>query len=54
MHASLDGAALALTTYEFMLLRALADRAGRVQLVQLVRGNAEEAFDRPVDVHICG
>ncbi len=56
MHATLDGVALVLTTYEFMLLRALADRAGRVlsreQLVDLVRGSAEEAFDRSIDVHI--
>jgi DNA-binding response OmpR family regulator len=56
MHATLDGTALVLTTYEFMLLRALADRAGRVlsreQLVDLVRGSSEEAFDRSIDVHI--
>ncbi|MBX3262519.1 MAG: response regulator transcription factor [Labilithrix sp.] len=56
MHASLDGVTLALTTYEFMLLRALAERAGRVltreQLVDIVRGSAEEAFDRSVDVHV--
>ncbi len=56
MHATLDGATLSLTTYEFMLLRALAERAGRVlsreQLVDIVRGSAEEAFDRSVDVHI--
>jgi DNA-binding response OmpR family regulator len=56
MHATLDGVSLVLTTYEFMLLRALADRAGRVlsreQLVDLVRGSAEEAFDRSIDVHI--
>ncbi len=56
MSATLDGAQLALTTYEFMLLRALAERAGRVlsreQLVDLVRGSAEEAFDRSVDVHV--
>ena len=56
MSASLDGNALALTTYEFMLLHALAERAGRVmtreQLVDLVRGSADEAFDRTVDVHI--
>lgn len=54
--ATLDGAQLALTTYEFSLLRALAERAGRVlsreQLVDLVRGSAEEAFDRSVDVHV--
>ena len=56
MNASLDGAPLALTTYEFMLLRALAERAGRVlsreQLVDIVRGSADEAFDRSVDVHV--
>lgn len=56
MHATLDGASLVLTTYEFMLLRALADRAGRVlsreQLVDIVRGSAEEAFDRSIDVHV--
>jgi len=56
MAATLDGATLVLTTYEFMLLRALAERAGRVlsreQLVDIVRGSADEAFDRSVDVHI--
>lgn len=56
MTATLDGAPLALTTYEFVLLRVLAERAGRVlsreQLVDLVRGSAEEAFDRSVDVHV--
>ena len=56
MSATLDGVPLTLTTYEFMLLRALAERAGRVlsreQLVDLVRGSADEAFERSVDVHI--
>ncbi len=56
MQASLEGVPLALTTYEFMLLRALGERVGHVlnreQLVDLVRGSAEEAFDRSVDVHI--
>jgi DNA-binding response OmpR family regulator len=56
MQASLDGRLIQLTTYEFALLRALADRAGHVlsreQLIDLVRGNAEEAFDRSIDVHI--
>ncbi len=56
MNATLDGTTLVLTTYEFMLLRALADRAGRVlsreQLVDIVRGSAEEAFDRSIDVHV--
>jgi DNA-binding response OmpR family regulator len=45
-----------LTTYEFDLLRVLAERAGRVltreQLVDLVRGSPDEAFERSIDVHI--
>jgi DNA-binding response OmpR family regulator len=56
MQVSLDGRALGLTTYEFALLRALAERAGQVltreQLMDLVRGSAEESFDRSIDVHI--
>jgi DNA-binding response OmpR family regulator len=55
-HVSLRGQELALTTYEFDLLRVLAERAGRVltreQLVDAVRGSADEAFDRSIDVHI--
>ncbi len=47
---------LMLTTYEFDLLRALALRAGRVlsreQLIELVRGSADQAFDRSIDVHV--
>jgi DNA-binding response OmpR family regulator len=54
--ASLDGAPLTLTTFEFSLLRALAERTGRVlgreQLLLLLHGSAEEAFDRSIDVHI--
>jgi DNA-binding response OmpR family regulator len=54
--ATLDGRDLALTGYEFDLLRALAERAGRVlsreQLMELARGSAEEAFDRSIDVHV--
>lgn len=54
--ATLDGEDLALTTYEFDLLRVFVEREGRVlsreQLVDLVRGSAEEAFDRSIDVHI--
>lgn len=50
------GVELALTTYEFDLLRVFAERPGRVltreQLVDQVRGSAEEAFDRSIDVHI--
>ncbi len=54
--ATRAGQELALTTYEFTLLHALAERAGRVltreQLVDLVRGSADEAFDRTIDVHV--
>jgi DNA-binding response OmpR family regulator len=54
--ATLAGRDLSLTGYEFALLAVLARRAGRVlareQLMELARGNAEEAFDRSVDVHI--
>jgi DNA-binding response OmpR family regulator len=54
--ATLRGRELALTGYEFALLRALAERAGRVlsreQLMELARGSAEEAFDRSIDVHV--
>jgi two-component system, OmpR family, response regulator len=53
---TLDGRDVALTGYEFALLEALARRAGRVlsreQLMELARGNAEEAFDRSIDVHV--
>ncbi|QRN99039.1 response regulator transcription factor [Archangium violaceum] len=56
LRATLDGRVLPLTTYEFALLRVLAERAGRVlsreQLLDLVKGNADEVFDRSVDVHI--
>jgi two-component system OmpR family response regulator len=56
LSATVDGQPLALTTYEFNLLRVLAERAGRVlsreQLLELVRGSTEEAFDRSIDVHI--
>jgi DNA-binding response OmpR family regulator len=56
MQATLGGRALGLTTYEFALLRALAERAGQVltreQLMDLVRGSTEESFDRSIDVHI--
>jgi DNA-binding response OmpR family regulator len=54
--ATLDGEDLPLTSYEFSLLYALVERAGRVlsreQLMELARGSAEEAFDRSIDVHI--
>jgi DNA-binding response OmpR family regulator len=54
--AALRGSMLPLTGYEFSLLYALVERAGRVlsreQLMELARGSAEEAFDRSIDVHI--
>ncbi|MCS0609257.1 response regulator transcription factor [Massilia solisilvae] len=52
----LDGQARALTAYQFDLLVALAERAGRVlsreQLIDAVKGAAFDPFDRSVDVHI--
>jgi two-component system, OmpR family, response regulator len=54
--ALLDGHELSLTGYEFDLLRALAERSGRIlsreQLMELAKGSAEEAFDRSIDVHV--
>ncbi|MFO0593174.1 MAG: response regulator transcription factor [Polyangiaceae bacterium] len=54
--ATLRGEDLTLTTYEFDLMCVLAERSGRVltreQLVDLVRGSADEAFDRSIDVHV--
>jgi two-component system phosphate regulon response regulator OmpR len=51
-----DGEAVALTGHQFNLLRALAERPGRVvtrdQLMVAVRGEDLEAFDRSIDVHI--
>ena len=56
MEVSVDGKPIALTTSEFGLLHALAQRAGRVlgreQLLQLVHGTSDEAFDRSIDVII--
>jgi DNA-binding response OmpR family regulator len=52
----LDGEERALTSYQFALLLALAERAGRVltrdALMDLTKGEKLEAFDRSVDVHI--
>jgi DNA-binding response OmpR family regulator len=53
---TLGGEELTLTTYEFDLLRVFAERPGRVltreQLVDFVRGSADEAFERSIDVHV--
>jgi two-component system phosphate regulon response regulator OmpR len=52
----LDGAARPLTSYQFALLLALAEHAGRVMsreaLMDLIKGEALEAFDRSIDVHV--
>ncbi len=56
MSATVRGVPVPLTTFEFALLRVLAERAGRVlsreQLLTLVHGAADEAFDRSIDVHV--
>ena len=56
LRVTVDGRDVQVTGYEFALLRALAERAGRVlsreQLLDLARGGAEEAFDRSIDVQI--
>jgi DNA-binding response OmpR family regulator len=47
---------LTLTSYEFDLLAALARAAGRVlsreQLLDTLKGQAYEVFDRSIDVHV--
>ncbi len=52
----LQGHAAELTSYQFDLLVALAERAGRVltreQIMEAVRGRELEAFDRSIDVHM--
>ena len=51
-----DGVERALTGHQFALLVALAERAGRVlsrdTLMDLVKGEELEAFDRSIDVHV--
>jgi len=53
---SVHGALCDLTSYQFDLLVALAERAGRVltrdQIMEAVRGRELEAFDRSIDVHM--
>ena len=52
----IDGAPRTLTSYQFALMLAMAERAGRVlsrdTLFDLVKGESIEAFDRSIDVHI--
>ncbi|MDE0048909.1 MAG: response regulator transcription factor [Rhodospirillales bacterium] len=54
--ALVDGEERALTGHQFDLLCVLAESAGRVlsreQLMDRVRGEALEAFDRSIDVHV--
>ena len=51
-----DGQERSLTGYQFALLVALAENAGRVlsreTLMDLVKGEPLEAFDRSIDVHV--
>ncbi|HPE58788.1 MAG TPA: response regulator transcription factor [Thiolinea sp.] len=51
-----DGEVREMTGYQFDLLLTLAEHAGRVlsreQLLDLVKGETLEAFDRSIDVHI--
>ncbi len=53
---SVRGEPRELTSYQFDLLVALAERAGRVltrdQIMEAVRGRELEAFDRSIDVHM--
>jgi DNA-binding response OmpR family regulator len=52
----IGGALADLTSYQFDLLVAMAERAGRVltrdQIMEAVRGRELEAFDRSIDVHM--
>lgn len=54
--ARIDGRECALTSYQFDLLVALAENAGRTlsreQLMDAVKGEELDAFDRSIDVHI--
>ena len=54
--ARLDGEPKPLTDYQFALLEALAAHAGRVlsreAILDFVKGELLEAFDRSIDVHV--
>ena len=53
---TVNGRSCDLTSYQFDLLVAIAERAGRVltrdQIMEAVRGRELEAFDRSIDVHM--
>ena len=54
--ARIDGRDCDITGHQFDLLVALAENAGRIlsreQLMDMVRGEAFDAFDRSIDVHV--
>ena len=56
MRATRAGQELDLTSYEFALLRVLAERAGRVltreQLLELAKGGSEDSFERSIDIRV--
>ncbi|MEA2697786.1 MAG: two-component system, OmpR family, response regulator [Myxococcales bacterium] len=56
LRVTLDARPVAVTSYEFALLWALAQAAGKVitrdRLLELTRDNSDEVFDRSIDVNI--
>jgi DNA-binding response OmpR family regulator len=52
----IDGHARPLTSHQYEILRLLAERAGRVlsreQLLDLLKGQSLDPFDRSIDVHV--
>jgi two-component system phosphate regulon response regulator OmpR len=52
----IDGAHRPLTAYQYEIMLAMAERAGRVlsreALFDILKGESIEAFDRSIDVHI--
>lgn len=55
-NVKVDGTERPLTSHQYELLLALAERAGRVltreQLIDAVKGEAIDPYDRSIDVHI--
>jgi DNA-binding response OmpR family regulator len=53
---TIDGEERTLTSHQFSMLVALAEHAGRVMsrdaLMDLMKGEALEAFDRSIDIHV--